>query len=66
MWIFKGSDEIGKKFNKTQMAKILGLHPSTVRKVFKKTLCCSKSVAYCITKCIDNSKEIEDFFERCD
>lgn len=65
MWKFKNK-ELAKLYNKKQMAEIIGLHPTTVRKVMKGTINCSKLVAYCITKFIDSNKEVEDLFERCD
>lgn len=65
MWKFKDS-ELAKQYNKRIMAEIIGLHPTTVRKVIKGTITCSKLVAYCITKFLDSEQEIEYFFERCD
>ena len=63
MWLFKDR-EIVKKYNKIEMAKEIGLHPDTIRKVTNGIQLCSKLVAYCITKFIDKDAEIEDFFEK--
>lgn len=65
MWKFKDK-ELARQYNKTQMAKIIGLHPITVRNVINGTQKCSKQVAYCITKFLDSNKEIEYYFERCE
>ena len=50
--------------NKVQIAKEIGLHPDTLRKVLNGKIVCSKLVAYCITKYIDSNAEVEDLFER--
>lgn len=55
---------IGKLYNKETMAKIVGLNPATLRRVFNKKQQCSKLVAYCITKFIDKDAEITDYFEK--
>lgn len=52
------------EYNKIKVAEKIGLHPDTLRKVLNKKQQCSKLVAYCITKFIDNNAEIEDYFER--
>lgn len=52
------------KTNKVKVAKEIGLHPDTLRKVLNGKIVCSKLVAYCITKYINNDAEIENYFER--
>lgn len=61
MYIFKDK-EIAKMFNKTQMAKIIGLNPDTLRRIINGKQECSKLVAYCITKFLDGEAEIENYF----
>ena len=46
------------------MAKVVGLNPVTINKIFNRKQKCSKLVAYCITKFLDDDKEIEEFFEK--
>ena len=62
MWIFKNK-EVAKKYNKVQMAKIIGLNPDTLRRIINGKQECSKLVAYSITKFLSNELEIEDYFE---
>lgn len=61
MYTFKDK-EIAKMFNKTQMAKVIGLNPDTLRRVINGKQECSKLVAYCITKFLDDEAKIEDYF----
>lgn len=63
MYIFKDRD-VAKMFNKTQMAKTIGLNPDTLRRVINGKQECSKLVAYCITKFLNHEAEIENYFER--
>ena len=61
MWTFKNK-EIAKTYNKEQMANVIGLSPDTVRRVINGKQCCSKLVAYCITKFLNSESEIEEYF----
>lgn len=61
MYTFKNKN-VAKMFNKTQMAKVIGLNPDTLRRVINGKQECSKLVAYCITKFLDDEAEIEDYF----
>lgn len=61
MYTFKDK-ETAKMFNKTQMAKVIGLNPDTLRRVINGKQECSKLVAYCITKFLDDEAKIEDYF----
>lgn len=63
MWVFKDK-EVAKMYNKTQMAKAVGLNPDTLRRVINGKQVCSKLVAYCITKFLDSEAEITDYFIR--
>ena len=62
MWTFKDK-EVAKTYNKTQMAKIIGLSADTLRRVINGKQNCSKLVAYCITKFLNNEAEITDYFD---
>jgi DNA-binding XRE family transcriptional regulator len=62
MWIFKDK-ELAKTYNKTQMAKVVGLNPDTLRRVISGKQRCSKLVAYCITKFLSSEAKIEDYFD---
>lgn len=61
MYIFKDKN-VAKMFNKTQMAKVIGLNPDTLRRVINGKQECSKLVAYCVTKFLNYESEIEDYF----
>lgn len=61
MYTFRDKN-VAKMFNKTQMAKVIGLNPDTLRRVINGKQECSKLVAYCITKFLDDEAEIEDYF----
>lgn len=62
MWKFKDKD-LAKNYNKTQVAKIIGLNADTLRRVINGKQECSKLVAYCITKFLNSEAEINDYFE---
>ena len=61
MYTFKDKN-VAKMFNKTQMAKVIGLNPDTLRRDINGKQECSKLVAYCITKFLDDEAKIEDYF----
>lgn len=63
MWKFKDKEK-AKMFNKTQMAKVIGLNADTLRRVINGKQECSKLVAYCITKFLNSEAEIEDYFDK--
>lgn len=63
MWKFKDKEK-AKMFNKTQMAKVIGLNADTLRRVINGKQECSKLVAYCITKFLNSEAEIEDYFKK--
>ena len=63
MYEFKNK-EIAKKYNKVQMAKIIGLNPDTLRRIINGKQRCSKLVAYCVTKFLDSEAEIENYFKK--
>lgn len=63
MYEFKNK-EIAKKYNKVQMAKIIGLNPDTLRRIINGKQKCSKLVAYCVTKFLDSEAEIENYFKK--
>lgn len=62
MWKFKDK-EIAKIYNKTKMAKVIGITPDTLRRVINGKQICSKLVAYCITKFLSEDAEIADYFD---
>ena len=63
MWHFKDKS-VAKMYNKTKMAEVIGLHADTVRRTINGKQNCTKLVAYCITKFLNQDAEIEDYFER--
>jgi DNA-binding XRE family transcriptional regulator len=61
VWHFKDT-QIAKKYNKAKLAEIIGLAPETLRRVMNGKQDCSKLVAYCITKTLNENAEIKDYF----
>lgn len=63
MWHFKNKD-VMKMYNKSKMAEYIGITPSTLIRIVNGKQDCSKLVAYCITKTLNQDAKIEDYFER--
>ena len=61
MYYFR--NDITDVYNKSAIAKVLGLDVATVTRIFKRKQSCSKTTAYGIAKTICSVAEIEDFFE---
>lgn len=55
--------DIKEKVNQREIAKKVGIAFETVNRIFNKKQTCSKMMAYCICKAIDQNAEIEDYFE---
>lgn len=66
MYIFNKDkrDEIldGRKIN--YIAEKIGITPQFLSQILNGKRTCSKTVAYCVVKCLDNEKEVEDYFLR--
>lgn len=62
MYRFKDREAF-KMYNKIQAAKVIGLHPDTLRRVIARTQDCTKLVAYAITKFLSSKAEIKDYFD---
>ena len=60
MYIFK--TEIPIKINQSKACKIIGLAQPTLSKILNGKVACRKVVAFSITKYIDETAEINDFF----
>jgi len=63
MWHFKDKN-VMKMYNKSRVAEFIGLAPLTLIRIVNGSQDCSKLVAYCITKFLNQDAEIEDYFER--
>jgi plasmid maintenance system antidote protein VapI len=61
MYLLKKSIEI-KNIGKT--AEKIGINISTLSRILHKKQKCSKIMAYCITKYLDQNAEINDYFTR--
>ena len=61
MFYFKKNNIV---INKTQACKDIGITRVYLTNILNKRIACSKVVAFCITKYLDNNAEIEDYFER--
>ena len=62
MYRFKDREAF-KMYNKIQAAKVIGLHPDTLRRVIAGTQDCTKLVAYAITKFLSSKAEINEYFD---
>lgn len=61
MYILKNEMKIG---NETKASKIIGIDIATLSRILHKKQKCSKILAYCITKYMDQNAEITDYFIR--
>lgn len=61
MYKFTAYDKI-KLINKTKLAHQIGVSASYLNRVLNGKIKCSKIVAYCVTKTLDDNCEISDFF----
>lgn len=59
MYILKNEMKIG---NETKASKIIGIDIATLSRILHKKQKCSKILAYCITKYIDQNAEINNYF----
>lgn len=53
-----------KMYNKTKVAEYIGITVQTLSRIINGKQDCSKLVAYCITKFLNQDAEIEEYFER--
>ncbi len=60
MYIFK--TEIPVKIKQTEACKVIGITQPTLSKILNGKVACRKVVAFSITKYIDVTAEINDFF----
>ena len=60
MYLFK--TEIPVKINQTIASKVIGITQPTLSKILNGKVACRKVVAFSITKYIDETAEINDFF----
>lgn len=56
--------DVKEKVNQREIAKKVGIAFETVNRIFNKKQFCSKMMAYCICKAIDENSEINDYFEK--
>ena len=61
MWHFKDKN-VMKMYNKTKVAEYIGITVQTLSRIINGKQDCSKLVAYCITKFLNQEAEIEDYF----
>ena len=60
MYLFK--ENLNLEFNQREIARITGLAFETVNRIVNRKQECSKVTAYCITKAINESAEILEYF----
>lgn len=56
--------DIKDSINQRQLAEKVGIAFETLNRILNKKQLCSKMMAYCICKAIDENSEIEDYFEK--
>lgn len=56
------ADKLAKLYNKRELARIIGVAPQTIQRIFCKKQNCSKIMAYSICKAMHETYEIEDLF----
>lgn len=61
MWYFKDKQAM-KLYNKSKVAEYIGITPPTLIRIVNGKQGCSKLVAYCITKFLEQDAEIENYF----
>ena len=62
MYLFKNEMDI--TVNQTKASEVIGIDRSFLNQVLQGKKHCSKVIAYCITKYLNEDAEIEDYFER--
>lgn len=62
--MYKFRQDVDYKINQTKASKIIGLTQPCLSNILNGKVACRKVVAYCITKYLDENKEIEDYFIR--
>lgn len=62
MYLFR--NDIVDVFNQSAIAREIGVSIETINRIFNRKQKCSKKLALCISKTINNNAKIEDYFER--
>ena len=62
MYRFKENIEI--EINKTKASKVIGITRQHLTNILNKRVACTKVIAYCITKYLNEDAEINDYFTR--
>ncbi len=64
MYQFKSEkyNEVISKYKMKSIAERIGITPTYLSQILNNKKECKKTVAYCITKAINNSSEINDYF----
>ena len=62
--MYKFRQDVIYNINQTKASKIIGLTQPCLSNILNGKVACRKVVAYCITKYLDENKEIEDYFIR--
>lgn len=56
--------ELTSKYKLSDMADMIGLNLSTISRIINGKQACKKVVALCITKLLDQNKEINEYFKQ--
>ena len=62
MTMYKFKSNYNSKINKTKASSEIGISRPYLSFIMNGKKCCSKVIAYCITKYLDNNAEINDYF----
>lgn len=61
MYMFK--EDVINVYNQRAIAREIGTSVETINRIFNRKQKCTKPIAYCICKIINQNAEIEDYFE---
>lgn len=62
--MYKFKKDMNIKIHKTKASEDIGISRPYLTNILNGKINCSKFVAFCITKYLDNNAEIPDYFER--
>lgn len=62
MYFFR--EDVVNVFNQSAIAREVGVTVETINRIFNRKQKCSKVLAYCIVKTINENAEIENYFEK--
>ena len=62
--MYKFKEGLDIKISKTEASKVIGITREYLSYIMNRSKTCSKPVAYCIAKFLNEESEISDYFDR--